>query len=732
MNISNHYLKILIVLISVVFSIDGWAQNDISFIIKDFPNDEMGKRIEQEDLYVAAIPSGQNNPDGETGDSDDLDVLEEDNKSPDQQMLRCYLRDRIGAALDKRKEQFEELIKAPESIPSYQKRMKQHFIDHLGGFPEQTALNAKTVDKKDYADYRMEKVLYESQPGFYVSGLFYLPDPSQFEPPYPGVIVLCGHSESGKAYPSYQRISILLAKHGFAVLCPDPIGQGERKQILTEDGKGKFPSTLEHNIEGVAPILMGENIATYMIWDAMRAVDYLASWPEVDATRIGCTGISGGGNRTSYMMALDERIDVASNGCFITTTRRKNESPGPGDAEQNIHAQIAFGMDHADYIHMRAPKPTMLLGATMDFVPIEGTWESFREAKRLYTRLGKPSHVSMIEAYEEHGFSRPLREATVSWMLRWLKDIDQTVVEKRISVESEQALQCTPRGQTLLMPKARSVFDLYQEQQIKQKNRREELWKNSHKDEMLEKIRQTAGIRHLDDLQRPGFQLRGKIQRKGYQIKKIALWTSENMALPTLLFVPEECDGEPYLYLHGNGKQQEAQPGGSVEKMAREGHMILAVDLTGFGETQVRPWRYTNAIPYLGNNLAEYFIAYMNGDSFLGMRAEDILVSSRFLKEQYSGETGSNKKVDVIAIGKAGPPALHAVALEEELFQSLKLRRSLQSWANVVNTPLPNDIMGNVVHGALEIYDLPDLISVIEKPEVVVEEPVNAKRDLIK
>jgi hypothetical protein len=432
------------------------------------------------------------------------------------------------------------------------------------------------------------------------------------------------------------------------------------------------------------------------------------------------------------MMALDDRIDVAASGCFITTTQRKNESPGPGDAEQNIQGQIDFGMDHADYIHMRAPKPTLILGATNDFVPIEGTWESFREAKRLYTRLGKPSHVSIVEAYEEHGYTRPLREATVSWMLRWLRGIDQPVVETTIPVETEEALQCTPRGQTLLLAGARSLFDLYKERNDELKALRNKHWSDSDKKQILSEIRQTLGIRNLSNIPEPEYELRGKVYRNGYSIDKLVLRMEENRVIPGLLFQPEKVTGEPCLYLHGEGKNRDAGPGGAIEKLVNEGHMVLAVDLTGFGEIQMKPWRYTDALPYLGNNLAEYFIAYMNGESILGMRAADILISSGFLSGRYQDRTGNTKNICLMAVGKAGPPAIHAVALEEGLFSSLRLQNCLSSWYDVVNTPLPKNILDNIVHGALQVYDLPDLISIIEKPEVINENPVNARRELLK
>ena len=103
---------------------------------------------------------------------------------------------------------------------------------------------------------------------------------------------------------------------------------------------------------------------------------------------------------TSYLMALDDRIVAAAPSCFLTTTRRKNDNPGPGDAEQNIFGQISYGMDHPDYVLMRAPKPTLICAATRDFVPIEGTWETFRQAKRIYARLGFSERIGLVVGTE--------------------------------------------------------------------------------------------------------------------------------------------------------------------------------------------------------------------------------------------------------------------------------------------------------------------------------------------
>ena len=152
--------------------------------------------------------------------------------------------------------------------------------------------------------------------------------------------------------------SILLAKNGMASFCYDPIEQGERYQLLDDGGKPLVGGTTAHSLVGVGSTLLGRNTATFRVWDGMRAIDDLQSRQEIDPQRIGCTGNSGGGTLTSYLMALDPRIVCAAPSGYLCGFRRLCETIGPQDAEQNIHGQIALGMDHADYILARAPKPT--------------------------------------------------------------------------------------------------------------------------------------------------------------------------------------------------------------------------------------------------------------------------------------------------------------------------------------------------------------------------------------
>lgn len=245
--------------------------------------------------------------------AEDLTVLSEtpDGAAPGKQ-LKIYLKQHFYEQLDRRREAFE-FLKSRSACEQWQKDRREFFVRQLGGFPERTPLNAKIVGELDGEGYRIEKVIFESRPGHHVTANLYLP---KSQGPYPGVLIPCGHSHNGKAAGGYQRISILLARSGMAALCYDPIGQGERYQLLDLEKEHEvFPQvsyrlpvphprvrylcTQEHTAMGIGCILLGTNIAQYRLWDGMRAIDYLQSRDDIQSEKIGCTGNSGGGTLTS-------------------------------------------------------------------------------------------------------------------------------------------------------------------------------------------------------------------------------------------------------------------------------------------------------------------------------------------------------------------------------------------------------------------------------------------------
>lgn len=668
---------------------------------------------------------------------DELQVL--DDPQAGRGAVRRHLMRLAADALDERDARYEAL-KTPENVAAYRRRLRRFFVEKLGGFPRRTPLNARIVGRLRGEGFRVEKIIFESRPRHVVTCALYLPedaaDRSDNSDPsvslrgegtrggIPAVLVPCGHSANGKAAGAYQRACILLAKNGIAALCYDPIGQGERYQLLDDDGTPRFKSTTEHTLVGVGSILVGRNTASYRVWDGTRALDYLQNRDDIDGSRLGCTGNSGGGTLTEYLMALDNRIVCAAPGCSVTTFRRRLATIGPGDAEQNIHGQIAFGMDHPDYFHMRARRPTLILSATRDFVDIDGGWHIFREAKRLNTRLGHPERIRMIEADESHGFTQPLRVGMVRWMRRWLLGNDgglarDAITEPEMEVFSDEQLRCSPTGQVQRMDGATSVMDLNLAEFDRLAPRRRKLWQAQNLERALAEVRRLTGIRSIDDIPIHKARKLQTLQRDGYAIEKYVLHAGGDIPLPALLLVPAKQCGRRYVYLHPQGKAADAAAGGAMEKLVRDGHLVLAIDVRGVGETGPQPNRW-------GGDWDDIFVAYLLGRSYLGMRAEDVLIAARFLAAY--NRDAKQQAVDVVAIGNLGPPALHAAALQSSLFDRLTLHESITSWRDVLADPSTPGQLANTVHGALAVYDLPNLLQTLPKEHVRIRSPLGSAR----
>jgi len=613
---------------------------------------------------------------------EDLRVLPEkiDNISPSD-MMNHYLRRLAEQKFEDWKNQYEQR-KTPEQIFEYQKRLREKFIEAIGDLPKRSPLNPQVTGIISRDGYRVEKIIFESQPKHYVSALLFLPDANKYKPPYPGVLVPCGHSANGKAYDAYQTMGALLAINGMVGLVFDPIDQGERSQMPSQ--LPRLAGTRAHTMLGIGSILLGRNTARFEIWDGMRAIDYLQSRPEVDPERIGCTGNSGGGTQTSYLMSLDERIIAAAPSCYITGFERLLDTIGPQDAEQNIYGQLAFGMDHADYLMMRAPMPILICAATEDFFDITGVWNSFRYAKRLYTRMGFAERIDLLENDAGHNYNRLQRQGVVRWMSRWLLNKDLPIIEPEIKLLNDEEVRCAPGGQVMNLDGARSTYDLNRDLEKNLAGRRKKQWASESHTELLDEVRNIAGIRKLAELSE------SKTTRSG--IVEV-------------------------LYIHEQGKATNAAPGGPIEAMVKAGKCVLAVDVRGTGETQQGKQGQLSGAS--GPDWKDVFTAYLLGKSYVGMRAEDVLVCARFLRQEQTGP------VELIAAGNVTIAALHAAALEPELFSSVKLTGILSSWSNVIEIGRSYNQQVNAVHGALTTYDLPDLVAILGE-KLIVKEPLDA------
>ena len=635
----------------------------------------------------------------------------------DGNMMNDYLLGKVQQQSDNWKEKYEQL-KTVEQVTEYQKHLRSKFTKAIGGFPKRTPLHPQITGVIERDGYRVEKVIFESRPNFYVTAAMFVPDPDKFKPPYPGVLVCNGHDGRAKLYEPYQTMGALLALNGMAGLVMDPIDQGERGQAL--EHWPEIYSVYGHTMVGMGSILLGQNTSRFEIWDGMRSIDYLQSRDDIIPDRIGVTGCSGGGTQTSYINSLDDRVKAAAPSCFITSFDKLLTEMGPQDAEQNTYGQLAFGMVHADYPMMRAPSPVLICATTRDAFSIEGTWDSFRYGKRLFTRLGFAERISLIESDAEHSYERLHREGATRWMSRWLLDKDDPITEPKIKLLSEKEMQCTPEGQVMLMDGARSTYDLNRDYEKRLAKRRKKLWTTTKETKLLNRVRKLAGIRKLNKLPKPDVQELDVVKREGYSISKLILKPEEGISLPALLYVPNEQKADnAVLYIHEKGKDADAD--GAIVDLVKTEQVVLAVDLRGTGETQQTKEGWTKL--YFGLDGQDVYLAYMLGKSYVGMRAEDILTCARWLRENEA--VGQDSKISLVSIGNVGVPALHAAVVEADMFDSVKLTGSLVSWSNLIELGQSRNQLINTVHGALTTYDLDNLAGILGT-KLTIEKPMNA------
>ena len=625
-------------------------------------------------------------------------------------LLHAYLMQASRGHYAERAADVRAALRSPEALARRQKRLLKDYRRIIGQLPkDKTPLNARVAGVIQCEGYRIEKIVFESRPRHRVTANLYVPTGRGRKGPFPGVAIPCGHSANGKAYASYQSACVLFALNGLVALIYDPICQGERYQEI----KAARHGTTTHGLLNAGTLLVGRSVVGYEAWDGVRSIDYLLSRPEVDRDKpVGLTGNSGGGTQTTFLMALDDRVGPAAPSCYIMRKQRKYETIGPADGCQHLPSEVALGIDQVDYFWMRAPRPTLILAAERDFFDFASTKHAAAEAKQLYTALGKGERTGLVSCDEKHGFHKPLRQAAVGWMRRWLLDDATPVVEPKLTLQTDKALRATKTGQvvTSFADEATvAAMNLACAKELAASRKR--FWTSGTPASRLAEIRRLIGSAPRREA--PTVKTAGTIKREGYRIEKLIIQRPGDVPTPALLFVPKGGGAKrpATVYVDGRGKSRDAAPGGAIEKLVRSGRIVLSIDVRGFGETADRGsnGKYLNVSHRVAN------LAMHVGRPLLGQRVDDLLTAADVLAARDDVST-----IDLVAVGRAGPVALHAAALDDR-FTAVTVRQSIASWVDdVVARPLTRDLLGHVVPGALLTYDLPDLTRAIAPRKVTV------------
>jgi dienelactone hydrolase len=573
----------------------------------------------------------------------------------------------------------------------------------FGRLPEKTPLKPRVAGVVDRDTYRVEKVLFESRPGFLVTANLYVPRGKKT--PLPGVVGACGHSNNGKAADAYQAFAQGLVRRGYVVLVYDPIGQGERLQYTHIDKGRPRPGVGEHLHAGIQQFLVGEFFGTWRAWDGIRALDYLLSRPEVDPKRVAVTGNSGGGTLTAWLCGLDQRWSAAAPGCFITTFRRNLENELPADTEQCPPRALALHLDHDDFLAALAPRPVLILAKEQDFFDVRGSEEAYARLRRLYTLLGHPDDVGLFVGPTPHGYTRENRAAMYRWFNRAAGTPDDRI-DPEFVVEKDETLWCTPKGQVADLG-SRTVFSFT----------REKSESMAHGQKVLdgEELRRAvmAALRLPERSGTPEYRILREIEGRRFPKAHFTPYAVETepgifalvyrLSQVRIESRPSQDGGPAVLYVAHHSADAELRDEPLVAQLLREEPKatFYACDVRGIGES--RP-DTCGADQFLAAYGSDYFYAIhsiMLDRPYLGQKIFDVLRVLDWLA------SFGHREVHLAGRGWGSLPATFAALLHDQVAR-VSLKNALTSYRDVAESELYAWPLSAFVPGVLEHFDLPD------------------------
>ncbi len=603
-----------------------------------------------------------------------------------------------------------DALKTPADIQARQARMRDLFIESLGGLPpSDTPLNPRIIGTVECNGFRIERIIFESRPKTFVTANLYIPD--DVSAPRGTVLFLCGHHMEAKHVGEYQRVIRHLVQVGLVVMAQDPVGQGERFSYWDSDSKSTTLSwgTGEHDYAGSQCLPVGDALARYFVHDAMRGIDYLCTRPEVDPARIGVTGNSGGGTQSSLMMVCDPRLAAAAPCTFVMDRQSYMYTGGAQDAEQIWPRMTGFGFDHEDILLMMCPKPVRVLAVKYDFFPIEGTRRSVERAKRRWEVFGAPGLIDLVEDDTDHWFTPKLATAAAEFFSLHLLDEKRTPDSSAVQALESQKLWCTASGQVRgEVEGARFVFEENLDRLAEIQSQRESLPDTERKAKALAWLKDRVFKDRVPCEQNPRRYAGTEIE--GIQMQAWLWWSQEGLFNHAFVFRPTQLDGQalPATIAIWDGGTTSLGPHEDwIKETCASGRAVMVLDTSGTGQLVPNP---LNSCP-----VHEFYgVLHKFNDDLLWLddclaalrtydvtRAVDVLLSIPGL---------SAEDIRLYAHGRLGVYGQLAVFVDERIM-GLEVVDGMGSYADWVGSRQydHHDIRSIVFPGILKYLDLPDL-----------------------
>lgn len=632
-------------------------------------------------------------------------------KANARKLFSDYVRFNSDSAEKQRVEELKKL-RTPAEWKAQQESTRRRLHELVGSFPERTPLNARKTGVIDHPKYRIEKIIFESQPKYYVTGNLYVPKGRKF--PVPGVILTCGHSKDGKGTVLYHEACLGLVLKGYTVFAFDPMGQGERSEYLdpvTKENTVGF-NLGQHHYYGNPSLLIGWTFAGSRIWDGMRAIDYLVSRPEVDKDKIAVVGNSGGGEMTLLITAFDERVKVCA-----------ASHPG-GSCEETYlgGGQIA----NREIFSLIPPRPCRINVGDRSGEE-RGHRGKIEDMQLFYEGLGYNKDLGNLNIVDGvHDMKQPKREGTYEWLNKWFGKEEEGKAEAEHQIEKPEALWCTPTGKTLasLGGETGQTLNLKRVDTIYHPSSDPEI--------MKQRIAKRIGLQIPEKV--PAVQSLEIMKIGGLSVEKLVYEPEKGMIVPAVLIKPEKIkDGAPvYLFSSDKGKPRSFNENSLIIKLVKEGSPVLAIDARGTGETCPTPY-LGKLDKYAGFDLLQWIQDgnYLEipgfGRTLLGLRTLDVMAGVNLLN---SLDISKDRKIIVIGEGQQGLCSLLSSIYNPRVGGVITMG-TLTSYMELVKKQYYSVQNYFWVPGALYDFDIPDLSKLGSAVPQVWINPVNGLNEKV-
>ena len=619
---------------------------------------------------------------------------------------------------------------SPEAWTKRADQVRKRILVSQGLWPMPTkqSLNAVIYGRIEREGYSVEKVYFESGPGFYVTGNLYRP--KNVVGKVPAVLFTHGHwadarlsestdaelrneiatgqerfEEGGKS--RFQSMCVQLARMGCVVWQYDMLGDSDSQQISRElnhsfakqrpemnttDNWGLFSPQAEAHLQSTMGL---------QTWNSIRSLDFVLELPEVDSTRIAVTGASGGGTQTLIISAIDPRVTLSFPAVMVSTAMQ-------GGCTCENASLLRIGTGNVEFAALFAPKPLGMTCAN-DWTK-EMSTKGFPELKQLYTTLGAPGNVMLSRGeHFPHNYNAVSRSAFYTWLNRHFH-----LGQKEPVIERDY--QRLTRAQMTVWDAdhpAPAAADAGLERELLH------MWAEDAQDQLTELANQDqakyrevvragwdvvldGGLAEVGDVT---WEMKNK-EDKGEWIQMAGLLRNPayHEELPAVFCYPKQWNGHTVLWLTTEGKAGLYGADGAlrpeVQKLVNAGATVLGLDLLYQGEflTARQVFKET---PRVRNprEAAAYTFGY-NPAVFV-QRVQDVLSAVKYVR----GHERSSKRISLVALDGTGPIGAAARAQAGNAFERAALHISGFRFGNVLDLRSPDFLPGGAKYG-----DVPALL----------------------